>query len=85
MNIQNITKPKMNTWFCEKEELAYQRYPELKTALDISGTREETWLEIVDREGNLQRCYFYRILGWVFSDHTFDIGRRCQRKNSRRF
>lgn len=73
MNIQNITKPKMCNWFCEKEELAYQRYPDLKQALDISGTREETWLEIVDKEGNLQKCYFFRILNWVFSDHTFDI------------
>lgn len=74
MNIQNITKPKMTNWFCEKEELAYRKYPELKTALDVSGTREETQLEIVDKDGNLQLAWFFRILGWVFCDYPFNIG-----------
>lgn len=80
MNIQNITKPKMCNWFCEEESLAYKRYPELEAALNLSGTREETYLEIVDKEGNLVKAYFYRILGWIFSDHTFDIGGEVKEK-----
>lgn len=80
MNIQNITKPKMCNWFCEEESLAYERYPNLKVALDISGTREEATIEIVDKEGNLVQAYFYRILGWIFSDHTFDIGGEVKEK-----
>lgn len=73
LNIQNIPKPKVKNWFTEKEELAYQRFPELKDALDRSGTLEECDIEVLNSKGEFELRHFYRILGWVFSDGPFEI------------